>query len=341
MRHSASPRLVVRRIQAQPIAFGPKDSGSCAGRSKRQLKGPKYAKSADVGHWVHAKGIHVTSEAQLKHWFGSKAKSKYFSGIVKERFLSDGTGRKDWFYKVQYDLPDGQTSTVSNKAIFHFPDKWVDPDPPPEAVAHGTISKTIRPKVLLAAINNQPPSIINIQERNDDDDTVSAMQYSHLTDDSAMSTVVKPVVKNGMDWFLVKEIEDVDINGTVHEVAWRFLGNNGTYMEPGDDPGGERTILDYFLTVMPQYTIRRILKETNDKLSQRNQEILTHGELLRFFGVCILITRYDFDNRSDLWSMATGSKYMAPANLAATGMTCHRFEKIFECLTFSIQLLIR
>jgi hypothetical protein len=103
--------------------------------SKRKPKASKHAKIADVGHWVHTKGTHVTSLPQLKRWFGSKAMSKYLSGIVKERILFDETGRKKWFYKVQYDLPTGKTSTATNKAIHHFPDKWIDPDSPPEAVA--------------------------------------------------------------------------------------------------------------------------------------------------------------------------------------------------------------
>jgi hypothetical protein len=85
MRRPASPRLVVQRVPARPIAFGPEGFitmwGTSAIRSKRQPKGVKYAKHADVGDWVHAKGINVTSETNLKRWYGSIAMSKYFSGI--------------------------------------------------------------------------------------------------------------------------------------------------------------------------------------------------------------------------------------------------------------------
>jgi hypothetical protein len=89
--------------------------------------------------------------------------------------------------------------------------------------------------------------------------------------------------------------------------------------------GTNREIIDYFHAVMPQYTMQRLLKETNKELSDRDLEILTHTELLRFFGVCLLITQFDFDNCRDLWMMATGSNYMVPPNLAAMGMSRHRF----------------
>jgi hypothetical protein len=219
-------------------------------------------------------------------------------------------------------------------------------------MSHGTITKTIRPKDTPRARTVLPPRIINFDdssdEDSDDDDGVSANVESQLTDDSAIAMTdtsnltteeaePEPVVQNGEDWFLVEELDDVEINGMVNPIKWRFVGHDDMYMEPGDDQGEKRCILDYFLAVMPQTSIRRILRETNDKLGQNKKAIMSHAELMRFFGVCILITRYDFDFRRDLWSTTTGSKYMAPVNLAATGMSRHRFDDIWGCLTFSIQ----
>jgi hypothetical protein len=218
-------------------------SGASATRSKKQAKGPRYAKDAAVGDWVHIKGIHVTSQAELKRIFGTK-------GLL----------------------------------------------------------------------------VINFEERNDDDDALSAIVNSQLTDDSALSTVLlppqsvtrpsvtqpsiagttdtsdsstaaldKPVVKNGLDWFPVKEIVDADINGRIPAIKWCFLGNDDNYMQPDDDDGTKRSILDYFLSVMPQETIRRVLQETNEKLSTQGKDVLLYPELIRFFGVCILITQFEFE----------------------------------------------
>jgi hypothetical protein len=289
--------------------------------------------------------------------------------------------RKGVFYTVKYELPGKKTIVVKNKATCHFPDKWVDPDPPPEAVIHGTITKTIRPKVSLTP-SNLPPSIINFAEVNEDDDAVSAINNSQLTDDSAMSTVLlsppkaatepiepfepvepiepiepiepvehmdvepttattpafdKPVFRNGLDWFPVTENKNEDINGTIPVNEWSFFGHDGEWMYPNDDLESKRPVLDYFLTVMPPDTMRRVLKETNDKLQEKKEPVMFYEELLRFFGVCILIMRCDFEQRRKLWTMQTGSKYVPPTNLGATGMSRHRFYAILACLTFGIQ----
>ena len=325
MRRTASPRPVVHAYKRFKLLKSPEHSidmsTRAAAKPKRQPKAPKYAKDAKVGDWVHIKGTHVKDLTQFQRWYGSKGASKFVSGIVLERIRSDGPGRKGLYYKVEYVLPDDETKIVVHKAILHFPGKWVDPDPPPDAMSHGTITKTIRPKERSRIV--QPPSIINFEEEEDDDSAVSATVESQLTEDSAIastdasnSTTVEPesepepVVQNGEDWFLVKEIDDVDINGTVNAIKWRFVGHDDMYMEPGDDQGDKRSILDYFLAVMPQTTIRRILKETNDKLFLIGKARMLHAELMRFFGVCILITRYDFDNCRDLWSTTKGSKYI-------------------------------
>jgi Transposase IS4 len=343
-------------------------SGASATRSKKQAKGPRYAKDADVGDWVHIKGIHVTSPAELKRIFGTKGLSKFLSGMVVERMLLNEPGRKGWFYKVEYLLPNGELVSAVNKAIQHFPDKWVDPDPPPESVAHGTITKTIRPPKVSVGSVRQPPSVINFEERNDDDDALSAIVNSQLTEDSALSTDLlppqsvtrpdgtqpsiagttdtsdsstaaldKPVVKNGLDWFPVKEIVDEDINGRIPAIKWCFLGNDDNYMQPDDDDGTKRSILDYFLSVMPQETIRRVLHETNEKLSTQKKDVLLYPELIRFFGVCILITQFEFETRRNLWLTKTGSKYIPSPNLSGTGMTRHRFDDISGSITFSHQ----
>jgi hypothetical protein len=190
-----SPRLVVYHVKAMLFASrNPTSAATMLSASttnatpKPTKKGIKYAKNVEVGSWVHAKGIHVTSKAQLNRWFGTKAMTTYISGIVKEKDLSNVTGRNECFYKVQYDLPDGKTATVSNKAIHHYPGKWVDPNPPPVAPTFGSITKVVRAKVLVGSIANGPPSIINFEEEKEDD--ISAIVNSQVGNDSVMSTVL-------------------------------------------------------------------------------------------------------------------------------------------------------
>jgi Transposase IS4 len=109
-------------------------------------------------------------------------------------------------------------------------------------------------------------------------------------------------------------------------------------MEELDDVSDtKRTPLDYFLASMPPATIKRVLKETNEKLLDREADELIIAELLRFFGVCSLVTRFKFGRRRELWGQATGSKCIPTANFADTGMSGHRFEEIWSVLSFSHQ----
>jgi hypothetical protein len=44
---------------------------------------PKYTKNVKVGEMVHSKCIHVSVEAQCKHWYGRLWKEKYVLGVLQ------------------------------------------------------------------------------------------------------------------------------------------------------------------------------------------------------------------------------------------------------------------
>jgi Transposase IS4 len=154
---------------------------------------------------------------------------------------------------------------------------------------------------------------------------------------------VEPAVKSDFyDWFLIDEEDDHETNGPVAEIKWRFVGSDGGFMEPNNDKSDRKqTPLDYVLASMPPASIKRVLRETNEKLLERESNEMSIAELLRFFGVCILVTRFKFGRRRELWGANTGSKYIPTANFAATGMTRDRFEEIWSVLTFSHQEPVR
>jgi Transposase IS4 len=149
---------------------------------------------------------------------------------------------------------------------------------------------------------------------------------------------VKPAFKNEYDWFSIDEEDGTDTNGTIPPLKWRFIGADGEFMEPLDDKSdNKRTPLEYFLASMPPTSIKCILHETNKKLREQESEELCIAELLRFFGVCILVTRFKFGRRRELWGLTTGCNYIPTANFASTGMARNRFEEIWSVLSFSHQ----
>jgi hypothetical protein len=64
-----------------------------------------------------------------------------------------------------------------------------------------------------------------------------------------------------------------------------------------------------FSQVFPKEQMNLILSLTNKKISLARGKKLTEGELIKFFGVVILATRFEFAARRDLWSQMKKTKY--------------------------------
>lgn len=50
-----------------------------------------------------------------------------------------------------------------------------------------------------------------------------------------------------------------------------------------------------------------------------------HSEVLKFFGIFILSTRFEFSNKSELWATEPKTKYIPAPILGRTGITKQRF----------------
>lgn len=111
-------------------------------------------------------------------------------------------------------------------------------------------------------------------------------------------------------------------------------------MEEGDSvgPGQARTAYDYFLSMFPIEKLTHMVRLTSPKLQARDLPPTTAGEVLKFIGVLILATRYEFGARAELWETKARNPYLAaPAFGERTGLTRCRFDALWSCLTFSEQ----
>jgi len=83
-----------------------------------------------------------------------------------------------------------------------------------------------------------------------------------------------------------------------------------------------------------------MVRLTSDTLEARGMRPTTAGELLKFIGVTVLATRYEFGARADLWGTTARSKYMlAPAFSLRTGMPRARFDALWSSVPFSKQVV--
>jgi hypothetical protein len=67
------------------------------------------------------------------------------------------------------------------------------------------------------------------------------------------------------------------------------------------------------MAMLPLDALMRIVTLTSDKLQEKGKHLTTGGEILKFFGILILGTRYEFGSRADLRS---GPPPLATSSLA-------------------------
>ena len=122
---------------------------------------------------------------------------------------------------------------------------------------------------------------------------------------------------------------------------WHFDSPNGERLRHECHYGIEGDVLDYFATVFPTNYLTTIVHLTNKELRKDKERKwatpLTVKELLRFFGVVLVIPRLPDMERRKLWSVKPMSKYTVAADLGRTGMTRYRFEAILCNIRFSDQ----
>ena len=102
----------------------------------------------------------------------------------------------------------------------------------------------------------------------------------------------------------------------------------------------EGDVLHFFTTVFPTTYLPTIVHLTNRNMikdAECSSNLLTQEELLRFFGILLLIPMMPDMDRRQMWSPVPMSKYTLACDLGRTGMSRHRFEQILRHICFSDQ----
>lgn len=88
-------------------------------------------------------------------------------------------------------------------------------------------------------------------------------------------------------------------------------------------------LIDFIMACITISELIRIAALTSINLPKDHKREVIVREILKFFGVLILGTRYEFTTRRELWSTTPRTKYLcAPAIGNRTGMSRIRFNGI-------------
>ena len=313
-----------------------------------------------VGEKIHAKAMHVTNLSECSRRYGSRAKTKEVAGTVVAINIvptrNQNNSRTTCMVTADFDLGGG---TMKRQELNIRSVKAGEP-PPPTATAVTALTaapappdqpttlvlspgQAATPPAALTAPTNpsappappenapQPPPIIA--------QPINLMAPAAVPDDVLpQQPVARP---HGFDWFINEPAVYRPVNGNVPRKAWRVTNALGDRFSLGSDTENRYSRVDYFLLMFPPAELQLILRLTNLQLRSAGLKETTKGQLLKFFGIIILATRFEFGERASLWSSTAPSKYVPAPNFGRTGMTRPRFDTIWRCIRFSDQPDVR
>ena len=137
-------------------------------------------------------------------------------------------------------------------------------------------------------------------------------------------------------YFPTKFLPTAPLNGPYRSQSWSVTDPIGNTIHEGSEISSMPPY-EYFLWVFPMRHFTAIVSWTDANLQKKGVEVLTSaGEVLKFFGVIILMTRFEFSKRRDLWKTESSFKYKPVAKFGRF-IARNRFEVLMSCIAFSRQ----
>jgi Transposase IS4 len=267
-----------------------------------------------IGCRISAKACHVLSDGHCRRRYGILSKEKVLYGHVTDVLLiakEGGTGQRTTYVVGSFDLGD----CFKTKQL---PLTLVKDNTQGEVAADAAAPTTTNPTTIatiatIATNTTIPPTTPTIGITTIPTINNTPPVLAHQTTPQSAATfpaVASPgptATAHDENWFVDNIATAVDINGVVPSRQWGVQNAMNEVFHEGSHRGNNINLLsrlDVFYLMFPPDAVRIILRETNNQLLLKNSDatLLTRQELLKLFGVLILITRYEFASRDDLWS---------------------------------------
>ena len=321
-----------------------------------------------VGTCISSLSKHVTIQAECNRRYGKRAKDKRVEGVVDEvENIPSKTGRSSCYIHGLFDFSGG----VKKGKRLHISSVRVE-----KKKKSAKKKKKVTPvedNVLDVSVASSHPSTIVAElfptPTNSIDDSNGSSTYTEDTESIQENPVTKrghysvkkrkstptiqlhttillpttSIIVHGKQWHK-KEVEGYSppdsipsINGTVNFREWKVKTATGDQLCYNSDIRKEYSRLDYFLMMFPTAHLETITRLTNHELGKKDRRVCTCGEILKFIGIIILATNFEFPSRRNLWRSTISSKFFPAPNFGKTGMTQGRFDDLWSCIRFSKQ----
>ena len=111
------------------------------------------------------------------------------------------------------------------------------------------------------------------------------------------------------EWFVDDPDTKLPVNGNYHFCNWAIKTRMGYMLGQGGDHQNSYSCLEYFLMLFPPEQLQLILQLSNNELAMARKNYTTAGEIVKFFGVLLLVTQFEFGSRASIWSKTSTNKY--------------------------------
>ena len=103
---------------------------------------------------------------------------------------------------------------------------------------------------------------------------------------------------HNQEWFVDDPAMKLPVNGNYHSRNWAVKTRMGYMLRRGGDHQNSYSRLEYFLMLFPPEQLQLILQLTNNELAMARKNYTTPGEIVKFFGVMLLVTWFEFGSRA-------------------------------------------
>ena len=313
---------------------------------------PKKDPRREVGAVVSSKVSVVTSDAECKRLFGSLWKTTIVTGVVKSVVTPPrGSGKQaslvvDWSVGgmtktkevkvVNTKLVEGPTlhSTLSEAPSVDRSTprddtgaENQDSDPGQTPCSNGSVAAHQVEMELSGPVGHD-----GTETHGSCAPTASLLERMPVARVENVTHSQECVTVQGVRW-LESDIR-IALNGPVPRRYWTVAHVTGYSIAENQGVSG-LTPYDYFTWMFPMSHLPTIVTQTNMNLARYSKALTTPDEILRFFGVLVLMTRYEYGDRRNLWKTTSTNKYLAAPNFTRI-MPRHRFESLRLCIRFSV-----
>ena len=226
--------------------------------------------------------------------------------------------------------PTGATITTAGGALLGSTDRDLTTT---EVMTPPTATEPMLEALSNTNTSSEEPTVAVIRETppltTENNNNIIANNDTPLPEAAAMV--------HNQEWFVDDPATKLPVNGNYHSCNWAVKTRMGYMLGQGGDHQNSYSHLEYFLMLFPPEQLQLILQLTNNELAMARKNYTTAGEIVKFFGVMLLVTRFEFGSRASLWSNVTTNKYIPAPSFGLTGMPRKRFDDLWMCIRFSDQ----